>query len=188
MDVVLAASAHAILIKASDWGPHEQKRNSYSTRDVKTSWCHGKGRTTCSLTLNEWCSSLEKNVNKGFRFPPTRKLPRRGFSPPAKSGQHTIHLGSAQPPVVGHVKGSEDGDEEVPGLDLVVGVHDGCSLPPPPLLPQLQRLQPVRPEASACLDWRFVPIQQQQRSNELGQQQQADINNTSPNRGYSTGS
>ena len=162
----------------------------YFATDVKTSWCHDRGRTTCSLTLKEWCSSLEENVNKGLRFPPTRKSPnkRGGSLPPAKSSQHSVHLGSAQSPVVGHVKGSEDGDEEVPGLDLVVGVHDGCSLPPPPLLPQLQRLQPVRPEASACLDWRFIPIQQQQRSNELGQQQQAYINNTSPNRGYSTGS
>ena len=101
-------------------------------------------------------SSLEANVNKGLRFPKTRKLPsKKEGSPSAKSGQHTIHLRSAQSPVVGHVEGAEDGDEEVPRLDLVVGIHDDgrCSLPPPPLwLPQLQRLQPVRPGASACLD------------------------------------
>ena len=157
MDVTFAASAHTILKHPTGASSHVQKRNLYFAQDVKTSWWHGKGRTTCSLTLNKWCSSLEENVNKGLRFPPTRKLPsRRGASsPPAKSCQHTVHLGSAQPPIVGHIKGSEDGDEEVPGLDLVVGVHDGRSPPPPPLRPQLQRLQPVRPEASACLDWRL---------------------------------
>ena len=44
-------------------------------------------------------------------------------SPPSKGGEHPVHLGPTQPPVVGHVEGAEHGDEEVPGLDLVVGVH-----------------------------------------------------------------
>ena len=44
-------------------------------------------------------------------------------SPPSKGGEHPVHLGPTQPPVVGHIEGAEHGDEEVPGLDLVVGVH-----------------------------------------------------------------
>ena len=76
MDVIFAASAHTILKHPTGASSHEQKGNLYSVTNVKTSWCRVKGRTTCSLTLNKWCSSLEENVNKGLRFPPTRKLPR----------------------------------------------------------------------------------------------------------------
>ena len=92
--------------------------NRKEVSELKISWWHWRGSHPEVQPMQFTWSECKQRVALS-----SNQEVSNNVSPPSQGGEHPVHLSPTQPPVVGHVEGAEDGDEEVPGLDLVVGVH-----------------------------------------------------------------